>query len=147
MSRSKTNKTAAVVSAQRSRAVEKKPTAVSRLCKPGSWGRSCKLALGGLGTIIALMGGLWGLDRHWLPREIHDLAMAQTEKAVDKITNQLGVMGLQQQEFYWKRREQDLKAEMRTRPNDRALREDYEYAIQERRRVEDEVRKIQNPKK
>lgn len=128
-------------------AVAEKKTTVSKICKPAAWGRSCKLALGGLGTILALMSGLWALDHHWTPREIHNLALAQTDKKVDKITEQLGVMGLQQQEFYWKRREQDLKAEMRTRPNDRALREDYEYAIQERRRVEDEVRKIQNPKK
>jgi hypothetical protein len=116
-------------------------------CKPSEWGPKCKVAIAGLLLILSLIGGIWSLDKHWLPREIHDIAMAQTKATIEQTRSQLEVMGLQQQEFYWKRRESELKSELRVKPNDVRLQEDYREAVTERRRVEDEVRRLQTQQK
>jgi len=107
------------------------------------WLDSKKIPLALIATVICVFGMVWGLDNHWLPREIHNIAMAQVGKTLESIQKELASQSAQNQEFYWQRKEAELKSELRKRPNDPMLLQEYKEVLEERRRCQDQMKELQ----
>jgi len=101
--------------------------------------------LSGVG-LLTILGGVWSLDQHWLPREIHNISIAQMQQSIGGIQKEVAVQSARSEVFYWMRREQELKAACAKNPRDALVKKDLEEAIIERRRAEDEVKKLQTMK-
>jgi len=110
-----------------------------------SWLKS-KPALFSIASIVGLFGSVWTLDQHWLPREIHNISIAQVQQSIGGVQKELAVQSSRSEVFYWLRRENELKALCARNPKDISVQKDLEEAMIERRRAEDEVKKLQGGK-
>lgn len=110
-----------------------------------SWVKS-KAAIVSVVAVIGFFGSVWTLDQHWVPREIHEIAMAQVTQSIGGIQKEVAVQSARSEVFYWMRRENELKSECSRNPKDPSLKADLEQAIVERRRAEDEVKRLQGVK-
>lgn len=108
------------------------------------WAKNHKAVVTGLASIIGIFGLVWGLDNHWLPREIHSICMAQVEHTLQGLQKQMAVQSAEQMEFYWRRKESELKTEARKNPNNIQVKQEWEEATIERRRAEDRVKELQS---
>jgi len=119
----------------------KKPKPKRKAKVKRSWLTGRKLPLALVGTVLALFATVWKMDDHWLPREIHNIAMAQVGGVLEKMQKAMEVQEARNQEFYWQRREAELRAELRKNPRDPQLLRDYQEAVDERRRCQDQMKK------
>ena len=99
-----------------------------------------------LAGIIGILGSVWTLDQHWLPREIHNISIAQVNQSIGGLQKEVALQSARNEVFYWMRRENELKAECARNPKSAIAKADLEEAIIERRRAEDNVKKLQNAK-
>jgi hypothetical protein len=105
-----------------------------------------KVGLFGLAGVIGLLGSVWTLDQHWLPREIHNIAIGQVNQSIGGLQKEVALQSARNEVFYWMRRENELKAECARNPRNISTKADLEEAVVERRRAEDNVKKLQNAK-
>ena len=105
-----------------------------------------KTALFGVAGVVGLFGSVWTLDQHWLPREIHNISIAQVQQSIGGIQKEVALQSSRNEVFYWLRRENELKALCARNPKDISVQKDLEEAIIERRRAEDNIKKLQEKK-
>ena len=105
-----------------------------------------KVGLFGLAGVIGLLGSVWTLDQHWLPREIHNIAIGQVNQSINALQKETALQSARSEVFYWMRRENELKSECARNPKNATAKADMEEAIIERRRAEDNVKKLQGLK-
>lgn len=106
-----------------------------------------KLAIGAVAFLVSLLGGLWTLDRHWTPREIHEIALAQQGQINEGFLKRLETQGLQQDANYWRRRVEDLKRDCAANPKNKQLQADLVDAIAEHKKAEDRLYEAQKVRK
>ena len=98
------------------------------------------------GSVVGLLGGLTALDNHWLPREVYTISYAQVQQDVRGLQKEMVLQSNRNEVFYWMRRETELRTECSRDPKNVAIRGELEEAIVERRRAEDNVKKLQELK-
>lgn len=105
-----------------------------------------KVAFATVAFCFTLLGGLWQLDKHWTPREIYEIAIAQQMKTNEQFQKQIEATGLQQQVFYFQRRCEEIKKQARAKPRDINLAADYAECLSDKKQVEDKLYNVQKPK-
>jgi len=110
-----------------------------------NWSNMKKAACGAA-TLIAmlatLLGFTWAMDRHWTPREIHDLFAQSTVEQFKQISKQNAIHDAQRDVQYWLKMEMFWRVQCQKLPhagNQAQLQE----AIKQRQLAEERQRKLQ----
>lgn len=99
-------------------------------------------ALLSVGSIIGVLGSAWGLDTHFLPREVYSLQMAMQQKTMQQIQQSSELSNALNWLQYWQREERDARKQWQQRPQSIDLREDYEEAKKNRMDAEKRLKKV-----
>ena len=73
------------------------------------------------GSILGLIGGVWAMDAHFLPREVHNLEMAAMSKAIQSIVKNSQIQRLQDEVYFWLRLEMQSREQAAKTPEDIVL--------------------------
>lgn len=104
----------------------------------------CFLAVG---SVIGVLGAAWGLDKHWLPREIYKLDVAMQQKTMQQIQQSSELSNALNWLQYWQREERDARHLWEKDPNNPNRREDYEEAKKNRLDAEKRLKKVMDEMK
>jgi len=96
----------------------------------------------GLGTILALVASIWGIDERYVPREIHKFEIAEVYETMNQVQQTNLIYRAQQDVQYWLRIELQLETLCDQNPNNQSLRRKYNRAVEERKRAEERLRKL-----
>ena len=99
-------------------------------------------ALLSAGSAFVLLGGAWGLDTHFLPREVYSLQMAMQQKTMQQIQQSSELSNALNWLQYWQREERDVRKQWQQRPQSIDLKEDYEEAKKNRMDAEKRLKKV-----
>ena len=95
-----------------------------------------------VGSVIGVLGSAWGLDKHWLPREVYKLEYAMQQKTMQQIQQSSELSNALNWLQYWQREERDARKIWKVNPGNPDLREDYDDAKKNRLDAEKRLKKI-----
>lgn len=93
-------------------------------------------------AVLAIIGGVWAADLHWVPRETHQLDLAAMSKAVQGIVDSNQIQRTQDEVFFWMRMEMSARERLARNPNDQAARRQMNEAIEKRCQAEKRLREL-----
>ena len=98
------------------------------------------------GSVLGLIGGVWAMDRHFMPREVHKLEMVAMSKAIQGIVDSNTIQRTQDEVFYWMRTEMMLREQVAKNPNDQSYRSRLKETIEKRTKAEQRLKELQRCK-
>ena len=111
-------------------------------------------ALGVIATIVGVFGGVWAMDAHFTPREIHriineqqnkefETAIVQIQQTFRDLQSDRKVEKARDAVIYWMKMENILRVECTKDCNNQSLRIQLDNAIREKRKAEDYLRQVE----
>ena len=98
------------------------------------------------GSVLGLVGGVWAMDTHFLPREVHKLEMAAMSKAIQGIMDNNRIQRTQDEVFFWMRIEMTEREQLAKNPNDDLIRLRLDEAVQKKTIAEQRLKELQECK-
>lgn len=99
-------------------------------------------AVVGIGTVLGLFASIWGFDERYVPREIHKIEIAEVYETMNQIQQTDHIGRAQQDVQYWLRMELQLESMCDTYPSNLPLKRKYKRALEERKKAEERLRKL-----
>ena len=99
--------------------------------------------IAGTATALAIIGGVWAADMHFVPRETHNLEMAAMSKAIQGIVRSNQIQRAQDEVFFWMRTESQLREQLARDPRNQSLMQRLQQAEARRRSTEKRLRQLQ----
>jgi hypothetical protein len=100
-----------------------------------------------VGSVIGVLGAAWGLDKHWLPREIYSVEVAMQKKTMQQIQQSSELSNALNWLQYWQREERDARKIYQSQPSNLGLKVDYEEAKKNRLDAEKRLKKVMDEMK
>ena len=95
------------------------------------------------GSVLGLIGGVWAMDKHFLPREVHELEMAAMSKAIQGIVDSTRIQSTQNEVFFWMRTEMNLREQLAKNQDDQSISLRLEEAVEKRNEAEQRLKELQ----
>lgn len=99
-------------------------------------------ALLSVGSVLGVLGAAWGLDTHFLPREVYTLKAAAQQKTMQAIQQSVQLQNALYWLQYWQREERDARNRYKQTPRDVDVVEDYKEAQDQRKKAQDYLNKV-----
>ena len=80
-----------------------------------------KASIAIIATLLGLLGGVWAMDKHYVPRDYYLLSMDQVQQQISAFQKTNQIQRAQDQAFYWMRIEAQLREELARNPNDQSI--------------------------
>lgn len=99
-------------------------------------------ALLSVGSVLGVLGAAWGLDTHFLPREVYQLKAAAQQKTMQQIQQSVELQNALYWLQYWQREERDNRRLIKMYPRDVDIIENYKEAQEQRKKAQDYLNKV-----
>jgi len=80
-----------------------------------------KIAIAGVVTFLGILGAVWAMEEHYVPRDYYLLSMDQVQQQIFEFQKTNQIQRAQDQAFYWMRIEAQLREELARNPNDQSI--------------------------
>ena len=80
-----------------------------------------KASIAIIATLLGLLGGVWAMEEHYVPRDYYLLSMDQVQQQISAFQKTNQIQRAQDQTFYWMRIEAQLREELVRNPNDQGI--------------------------
>ncbi len=76
-----------------------------------------KIAFAVVATVLGVLGGVWAMEEHYVPRDYHQLCMQTMTQQMQDFQKTNQIQRAQDQVFYWMRIETQLREDLARNPS------------------------------
>jgi len=102
-----------------------------------------KIVIAGVVTFLGILGGVWAMEEHYVPRDYYLLSMDQVQMQMKSFQKTNLIQRAQDQVFYWIRLESQLKVELSKDPNNQYLIRELNEACLQKRNAQQRLNDLQ----
>ena len=95
----------------------------------------------GVGVILGILGGLYGIDAKYVRLNYHEICFAQVKKDMTAIQEQIVRQRTYDEVFFWQKMEVELTQQLAVYPNDKALQKKLEGVVNKKEEAEKKLSK------
>jgi hypothetical protein len=94
-------------------------------------------------TILGLLGAVWAMEEHYVPRDYHLLCINQVQQQMLELQKTNQIQRTQDQAFYWMRIEAQLREELVKNPNDMILQRKLNEVVKQKMNAQQRLDSLQ----
>jgi hypothetical protein len=96
----------------------------------------------GVLVVASLFGAVWGLDKQFVPREVHELDMAAMSEQIIQMQKNTAIQRAEDEVFYWQRKEVELVRDCAAEPWNLEKKNELNEVKRLKEKAEDRLRKL-----
>ena len=103
-----------------------------------------KIAIAGVVTLLSILGGVWAMEKHYVPRDYYLFSMEQVQQQIFEFQKTNQIQRAQDQAFYWMRIEAQLREELARNPNDLILQRKLNEVVRQKSSAQQRLDSLQS---
>jgi len=106
--------------------------------------KNIKIVIAGVIAFLAILGGVWAMEEHYVPRDYYLLSMDQVQQQIADFQKTNQIQRVQDQSFYWMRIEAQLREELVRNPNDLILQRKLNEVVRQKCSAQQRLNELQS---